>query len=113
MRRGEIWWATLSVPRGSKPGYRRPVLIVQADRFNDSRIRTVVAATITSSATVSSAPGNVPLSRRASGLPKLSVVNVSQLASLDRTRLTQRVKTLPPKDMAAVDAGLRQVLGLP
>ena len=113
MRRGEIWWASLPVPKGSEPGYRRPVLIVQADAFNESRIRTVVIAAMTSTAKMSLAPGNVPLSRRASGLPKTSVVNVSQLLSVDRTKLTHRVKSLAPKDMAAVDEGLRQVLGLP
>ncbi len=112
MRRGEIWWAALPTPRGSEPGYRRPVLVVQSDPFNESRVSTVVVAAITSNASLAAAPGNVPLGRRTSGLPKASVVNVSQILTLDRAMLTEPVKTLPKAEMVAVDNGLRMVLGL-
>lgn len=112
MQRGEIWWATLGAPKGSEPGYRRPVLVVQSDAFNRSRIATVVVAAITSNTSLAAAPGNVLLKRRASGLPKPSVVNVSQVLTLDRAMLTQPVKSLPKQEMTAVDNGLRLVLGV-
>ena len=112
MQRGEIWWASLREPAGSEPGYRRPVLIVQADDFNRSSIRTVICASVTSNLTLAVAPGNVQLSPRTSGLPKPSVVNVSQLISVDRTRLTERVKSLDAQSMRQVDEGLRLVLNL-
>lgn len=112
MQRGEIWWASLPDPRGSEPGFRRPVLVVQSDAFNRSRIQTVVVAAITSNTALAEAPGNVLLSRRTSGLPKRSVVNVSQVLTLDRAMLTKPVRTLPKRDMAAVESGLRLVLGL-
>ncbi len=112
MQRGEIWWASLPVPQKSEPGYRRPVLVVQSDAFNRSRIRTVVVAAITSNTRLGDAPGNVLLTRRASGLPKPSVVNVSQVLTLDRSMLTEAVRSLPKKEMAAVNNGLRLVMAL-
>ena len=112
MRRGEIWWASLRVPRGSEAGYRRPVVIVQADVFNRSEIGTVVAVAITSNAALAAAPGNVTLTKRDSGLPRNSVVNVSQLVSLDRSVLSDRIATLSRDKMALVDEGLRLVLSL-
>lgn len=112
MQRGEIWWAELPIPKGSGPGYSRPVVIVQADSFNRSRIDTVVAATVSSNIRLAKAPGNVFLSRRSSGLPRDSVVNISQLVTLDRRYLTTRVRKLSPKEMAAIDDGLRLVLSL-
>ena len=112
MKRGEIWWASLPEPSGSEPGYRRPVLIVQADEFNRSSIRTVICAAITSNLHLAGAPGNVQVSARSSGLSKPSVVNVSQLLSLDRTRLTERVKGLDAHSMNQIDEGLRLVLKL-
>lgn len=112
VKRGEIWWASLPDPVGSEPGYRRPVLIVQADEFNRSGIRTVICAAITSNQNLASAPGNVPLSTHASGLPKSSVVNVSQLFSLDRTRLTRRIKGIDTPSMLQVDDGLRLIMAL-
>jgi len=110
MQRGEIWWASLPFPRGSEPGYQRPVLVVQSDAFNRSRIGTVVVAAITSNPLLADAPGNVRLSRRASGLPKPSVVNVSQVLTLDRTMLAKQVRSLPRETMKAVENGLRLVL---
>lgn len=112
MQRGEIWWAELPVQKGSGPGYRRPVLIVQADSFNRSRISTAVAAVISSNLRLADAPGNVFLSRRLSGLPKDSVVNISQLVTLDRKYLSERAGNLSPKQMATVDDGLRLVLSI-
>ena len=112
MKRGEIWWASLPEPSGSEPGYRRPVLVVQADEFNRSGIRTAICATITSNLHLAAAPGNVQLSSRSSGLPKPSVVNVSQLITLDRMRLTERVKSIDAPCMGRVDDGLRLVLNL-
>ncbi len=112
MNRGEIWWATLPTQRASEPGYRRPVLIVQSDAFNNSRIRTVVAAVITTNTRLAGAPGNVLLTRGESGLPKDSLVNVSQVVTLDESYLGQRVGTVPLGRLRAVDAGLRLVLSL-
>jgi mRNA interferase MazF len=112
MTRGEVWWADLGIPFGSEPGFRRPVLIVQADAFNRSRIRTVIIVPITSNTALAEAPGNVFLPQDRSGLTKDSVVNVSQAAVIDRQRLLEPVRGLAPADMQAVDAGLRLVLGL-
>lgn len=112
MKRGEVWWASLPDPAGSGPGYRRPVLVVQANAFNDSRINTVVVAVITSNLRLAEAPGNVRLPRRSSGLGKTSVVNVSQLMTLDRRFLTERLKALPAAAVESVDQGMRLVLGL-
>lgn len=94
MRRGEIWWASLPGPTGSGPGFRRPVLVVQSNSFNQSRISTVVVAVITSNLVLAEAPGNVRLSKSEAGLPRVSVVNVSQLLTIDRSLLTLRVKAL-------------------
>lgn len=113
IRRGEVWWADLDEPRGSEPGYRRPVLIVQANSFNRSRIATVLAVVLTSNLRLVDAPGNVLVRARASGLPKDSVANVSQLVTLDRAFLTTRVSAVPPTLMAQVDAGVKLVLALP
>jgi mRNA interferase MazF len=112
MKRGEIWWASLPAPTGSGPGFRRPVVIVQSNPFNQSRIATVVAAIVTSNVALADAPGNVRVAKGESGLKKPSVVNVSQLVTLDRELLTQRVRALPADTMRAIDEGLRLVLGL-
>ncbi len=112
IHRGEIWWADLPPPRGSEPGYRRPVLIVQADSFNQSGIQTAIVAVITTNLELAEAPGNVLLSRRASGLPRDSVINVSQLFTLDREFLGKHVGTVAARVQTAVDQGLRLVLEL-
>ena len=112
VQRGEIWWADLPEPRGSDPGFRRPVLVVQADSFNRSRIPTVVVAVITRNLHLAHAPGNVLLAAKASGLPRDSVVNVAQLFTLDRGFLSEQAGTLPKRVQTAVDAGLRLVLDL-
>lgn len=112
VQRGEIWWADLPEPRRSEPGFRRPVLVIQANSFNHSRIQTVIVAVITGNPQLGSAPGNVALPARASGLPRESAVNVSQLLTLDREFLTERAGALPARLQNSVDAGLRLVLDL-
>jgi len=99
-------------PRGSEPAGRRPVLIVQADAFNRSRLRTLIVVTLTSNARLAMASGNVALSRRVTGLPRGSVANVSQVLTLDRGFLARRVRPLPVGMLARIDSGLRLVLDL-
>ncbi len=112
MHRGEIWWASLGEPEGSGPCYRRPVLIVQSDEFNRSRIGTVIVAILTSNTVLAQAPGNVLLKARRAGLAKDSVVNISQVITIDKQCLTEKVKKLEPATMAEVDNGLRLVLDI-
>ncbi len=110
--RGEIWWANLPEPIGSSPGFRRPVLVVQSDLFNQSRIQTVVVAVITKNPGLAKAPGNVTITARISRLPIDSVVNVSQVITIDKGALTEIVSTLPNKKMEKIEEGLRLVLSL-
>jgi mRNA interferase MazF len=110
--RGEIWWATLPDPLGSEPGYRRPVLIVQDDTFNQSQIKTVIVVIITSNIRLAQAPGNVLLPRDATGLSQDSVANVSQVFTLDKAVLTERIGSLPVSLQEEVDEGLRMILYL-
>jgi mRNA interferase MazF len=112
MRRGEIWWASLGEPEGSAPGYRRPVLIIQSDEFNRSRISTVIVAVLTSNTMLAQAPGNVLIKARKAGLAKDSVVNVSQVITVDKQCLTEKVKKLEASVMAEVDNGIRLVLAI-
>ena len=112
MRRGEIWWGSLPEPTGSGPGFRRPLLIVSANSFNDSRISAVVAAVITSNLRLADAPGNVRLAAKGTGLTKASVVIVSQIITVDKTFLTERIGRLNPRLLAEVDVGLRLVLSI-
>ena len=111
-RRGDLWWADLGRPRGSEPGLRRPVLIVQVDAFNQSKIKTVVVAALTTQLKHAAAPGNVTCRPRGTGLGQPSVVNVSQLTTLDRQFLHKRIGTLPGHAMREVEDGIRLVLGL-
>jgi mRNA interferase MazF len=112
MKRGEIWWASLPPPTGSGPGFRRPVVVVQSNPFNQSRIATVIVAVVTSNLALANAPGNVRVGKSESGLAKPSVVNVSQILTLDRARLTQRVRGLPADTMRQIDEGLRLAIGV-
>ncbi len=112
MQRGEIWWASMSAPKGSEPGYRRPVLIVQSNAFTESRIQTVLAAVLTSNLDLAAAPGNLVIKRKQSGLSRDSVINVSQVVTLNKAFLTEKAGSAPQKLMNAVDEGLRLVLGL-
>ena len=112
MYRGEIWWANLPEPVGSEPGYRRPVLVIQDDMFTQSRIRTVIVVIITSNTQLAEAPGNVLLPREASGLPKDSVANVSQILTLDKAFLVERIGSLPNSLQEEIDEGLRTIFTL-
>ena len=108
---GDVWWAELPAPSGSEPGYRRPVVVVQSDAFNRSRIATVVCVPLTSSMRLADAPGNVLLRASETGLERDSVANVSQLVTLDREALTERVGALPAKKLELVLLGIDIVLG--
>lgn len=112
MYRGEIWWANLPNPVGSEPGYRRPVLIVQDDTFTQSRISTIIVVVITSNTQLAEAPGNVLLPCAATGLPRDSVANVSQIFTIDKTFLVERVGAILEQLQVKVDEGLRTVLYL-
>lgn len=112
VRRGEIWWAELPGPEVSEPGYRRPVLVIQSDDFNRSRIRTVVAAALTTNLRLSEAPGNVFVTAEDTGLPRDSVVNASQIITLDKSFLAERVGRVGDRIMLQVEDGIRLVLAL-
>lgn len=111
IRQGEMWWADLPTPSGSAPGYRRPVIVVQDDSFNRSRIGTVVCVAVTSNLRLADAPGNVLLITEETGLPKDSVANVSQIVTVDRRHLTEPIGPLPEGKLAEVFQGIDVVLG--
>jgi mRNA interferase MazF len=112
IKRGEIWWAELPEPTGSEPGYRRPLVVLQSNAFNKSNIRTVIAAVITSNLNLADAPGNLLLTAKKSKLPRKSVVNVSQLITVDKEFLTEKISQLPVGIMGKIDDGIRLVLKL-
>lgn len=112
MKRGQIWWAELDEPRASEPGYRRPVVMVQADNFTRSRISTVIVIPLTSNVRLAEAPGNIRLPKAKTGLTKDSVANVSQVLTIDKTYLTELAGQLDRMTMLKVDDGLRLVLAL-
>lgn len=112
MTRGEVWWVDLPPPTGSGPGFRRPVLIVQSNLFNSSGIKTVVVAVVTSNLALADAPGNVRIGKSDSGLPKPSVVNVSQILTVDRALFRQRMRTLDSDTMRKVNDGLKLMLAV-
>ena len=112
VQRCEVWWADLEEPRGSEPGLRRPILVIQSDSFNRSRLRTIIGVVLTSNTRLLDAPGNVLLPATGTGLPKDSVANVTQIVTLDESYLTEKTGRVSPKLMAQVDAGLRLVLDL-
>ena len=112
MVRGEIWWAFLRELQGSEPGYRRPVLVVQSDAFNKSKISTVVCLVITSNLRLVAAPGNVRMSKRESKLPKESIINVSQIVTLKKSFLTDCVGAISNRLLGRVENGMKLILGL-
>jgi mRNA interferase MazF len=112
IERGQVWWADLTPPRGSEPGYRRPVLVVQDDAFNRSRIRTVLAVALSSNLRLIDAPGNVLIPARSSGLPKDSVANVSQIITVDKDFLAEPAGRIRGEVLKDVESGLRLVLAL-
>ena len=107
---GEVWWADLGEPRGSQPGFRRPVVVVQGDALNRSRLATVVCVALTSNVKWAPAPGNVLLSAAATGLPKESVANVFQIITLDKAELSERVGKLSRQKLELVLSGIDVVL---
>ena len=108
---GEVWWADLPAPEGSAPGFRRPVVVVQGDAFNRSALRTALCVPLTSNLRWAEAPGNVLLTARSTGLPRDSVANVTQLVTLDRSVLVERVGKLSRPKLDLVLAGIDVVLG--
>ena len=112
IERGQIWWADLGEPSGSEPGLRRPVLVVQSDAFNRSRLRTVGAVVLTSNLRLVEAPGNVLVPAKTSGLPRDSVVNVSQIITVDRDFLSEPAGRIRGQLLKDVENGLRLVLSL-
>jgi mRNA interferase MazF len=112
VERGQVWWADLDEPSGSEPGFRRPVLIVQDDAFNRSRLRTVIAVVLTSNLRLVEASGNVLIPAKSAGLPKDSVANVSQVITVDRDFLSEPAGRIRGQLLKDVENGLRLVLGL-
>jgi len=112
MLRGELWWADLGLPRGSAPALRRPVLIVSADQYNRSNLQTVTVAVLTTNVKLAALPGNVAIAVDIAGLNADSVVNVTQIATIDRAALDERIGALPDWLSAQVDAGLTRALAL-
>lgn len=112
MIRGSVWWAELPEPSQSSPGFRRPVVIVQSDRFIQSRIKTVTVVVITSNLRLGDAPGNVRLPASVTGLPKDSVINVSQLYTIDQSYLMEKITELSSQYLYLLDQGLRLALDL-
>jgi mRNA interferase MazF len=112
IHRGDLWWADLEAPRGSAPALRRPVLVVSSDAYNRSRIATVICVTVTSNLRLGAAPGNVTITAGTGGLTKDSVVNVSQVVTLDKSDLDEHLGALDRRTMRSVETGLRLVLGL-
>ncbi|MFK7600691.1 type II toxin-antitoxin system PemK/MazF family toxin [Deinococcus sp. SM5_A1] len=110
--RGELWWADLPEPVGSEPGYRRPVLIIQINRFNRSRLATVLAVSVTTNLALAGLPGNVSIPALTAGLVEDSVVNVTQVVTMDRTFLGERIGTLSAELLRRVEDGLRLIQGL-
>jgi mRNA interferase MazF len=108
---GEVWWASLPAPTGSGPGFRRPVVVVQGDALNRSRLGTVVCVPLTSNLQWAEAPGHVRLSAQATNLPKDSVAKASQIVALDKVLLTERVAKLSRAKVELLLAGIDVVLG--
>ncbi len=112
MIKGEIWWATLPSPRGSEPGKTRPVLVIQGDSFNRSAINTVICAVITSNINLANAPANIMLEKADSGLEKSSVVNFSQILTLDKGYFTQMISMLPKSAILKINKSLKTVFDI-
>jgi mRNA interferase MazF len=112
VERGEIWWADLDEPRGSEPGHPRPVVILQRNSFNRSRINTVITVALTTNLNLVSSPGNVLVPAKDSGLSRDSVANVSQVITVDKSFLTERIGLVPRPLLAEIERGLRLILDL-
>jgi len=112
MIRGEIWWADLGMPLGSEPGFKRPVVIIQDDLFNQSRIQTTIVASITSNLNLAEAPGNIYLEKSESGLSRDGVINISQISTLDKTRLKNKIGTLTIDTIRKINSGLKLIFNI-
>jgi mRNA interferase MazF len=112
IKRGEIWWADLPAPTGSSPGFRRPVLIVQSDSFNKTNLNTSIVALITTNLDLGEMKGNVLLKKNQSDLPKDSVLNVTQIFTIDKRLLIEYVGTVSERKMEQIEKGLRLILSL-
>jgi len=112
VNKGEVWWASLEEPRGSEPGYRRPVVIISSNEFNKSKIQTIIVAAITSNLYLAEAPGNFKLTKKCSGLNRDSVVNVTQLLTLDKSFLTEKTGKLNNKQNQLLTYGLQLALNI-
>ena len=112
MIRGEIWWADLGIPFGSEPGFKRPVVVIQDDAFNRSEIQTVIVASVTTNLNLADAPGNVYIEIEESGLPKNGVVNISQITTIDKRRLTEKVGFLSQSSMSEIDYGIKLIFNI-
>ncbi len=112
MMYGEIWWADLGLPYGSEPGFKRPVVIIQDNAFNRSKIQTVIVVAITTNLNLEEAPGNVFLEKSISKLSKDSVINISQISTIDKKRLIEQVSILPVDLISEIDYGLKLILNL-
>jgi mRNA interferase MazF len=112
MTRGEIWWVDLGIPFGSEPGYKRPVVIIQDDSFNRSKIKTVIVASITTNLELANAPGNIYLESDESGLPKQGVINVSQISTIDKNRLIKKVRLLSYEIISEINFGLKTIFNI-
>ncbi len=112
MMYGEIWWADLGLPYGSEPGFKRPVVIIQDNAFNRSKIQTVIVVAVTTNLNLADAPGNVFLDKNISKLTKDSVINISQISTIDKRRLIEKISILPVNLIAEIDYGLKLILNL-
>jgi len=112
MTRGEIWWVDLGIPFGSEPGFKRPVIIVQDDAFNESAINTIIVVPLTTNLNLESSPGNAFLNRKETNLSKDSIANISQIVTLDRERFLSKASKLKSKNMKKIEEGIKLVLSL-
>ena len=112
MQRGELWWASMRAPKGSGPGFRRPVVVIQANEFTQSRLATVLCAVVTSNERLAMAPGNVRLGGKGTGVRSGSVIDVSKIATLNKSELTDKIGRLSKTTLEELDTGLRLVLAL-
>jgi len=110
MERGEVYWVNFGVPIGSEPGYRRPAVIIQSNTFNQTKIRTVICAVLTSNLDLLEAPGNILVEGTVSGLPKDSVLNISQIYTVDKQSLEEKIGKLPERYLHRVDISIRLVM---
>ncbi len=110
IERGQLWWTDFGEPRGSAPALRRPAVVIQSDRFNQSRLRTVIVVALTSNQRLAAMPGNVRLPAELTGLAEDSVANVTQVATVDRGDLIDQIGTLPSALLDQIDRGLALVL---